>query len=877
MKKELKKLGVPERERKGKYNTELFGINSLVFKLFIVENAYTFVGVNEIPLDATGLVSVTGLNRDSRTISSNGTGKTTIWKCFLKLFYGRKVSKREKPSDAYNPEVWNYRLECHFHKDGHDYIARECKKHSEYEDGLHVFRDGKPWGVKNNPEMLRKELQGVLNRSYEEFIGTIIWRQNNDHALIDGTPAERSKWISDFFGLNVYDDLFDEFKDRHTHSKEKITELAEVDAKAKVLKTSMDSVGDIEVTRKRISKFRAKLDSYRAIMTENASKAEKLKEREVSLKQLAELKAELEEHAAIKSSGVLADKIDVSRKKIARLRASIEASSNAFDVIARYKKMKSRKEECADKLKVMQDEVAYKGDGLISPKEVKELLETTRSTCSELTSTCRIAKANAELNAKAKEALDELEELTFTKCSNKYLRNLRDGHVDAIKEHEKIIAQQEMVLERKELLDGHVTTCPTCGSSVDINALKTAIADAKKTIEASRSAVKQNTAEKKMYERALELRVIADSGTVRGNALDIKTTTERIDRLSKKIDRLESMRDVVEKYAGLNQDLKELKPRYLKCREAQQTSITALQAEIKVLETGLETMLVLHDKFKKYEDLASRFGVIDSVKAKMNTIRHSIRECDDARSEAEEQCNDLRVRIDRLEQAIVTYDQYKKEYDGLSDGLKSLKKWTRLERVYKALRKAYDKQGLKTKRLKELIDAIKTRLPVWTGILFTEKNFSIDATGNEKKIGFEVTQTKSIVKAGKKSKIVKRFDASEASGSERTRISCALMLTMSDVASSEKQCNLLVLDELERGLDPLSRQIMSEEVIPLLKHKKPSLFLITHSLEVEPTVFDHELVITKQNQQSTTKFTQSRSNTTSKYGTVKTKTKKAKS
>lgn len=207
-------------------------------------------------------------------------------------------------------------------------------------------------------------------------------RQNNDHALIDGTPAERSKWISDFFGLNVYDDLFDEFKDRHTHSKEKITELAEVDAKAKVLKTSMDSVGDIEVTRKRISKFRAKLDSYRAIMTENASKAEKLKEREVSLKQLAELKAELEEHAAIKSSGVLADKIDVSRKKIARLRASIEASSNAFDVIARYKKMKSRKEECADKLKVMQDEVAYKGDGLISPKEVKELLETTRSTCS---------------------------------------------------------------------------------------------------------------------------------------------------------------------------------------------------------------------------------------------------------------------------------------------------------------------------------------------------------------------------------------------------------------------------------------------------------------------------------------------------------------
>lgn len=84
------------------------------------------------------------------------------------------------------------------------------------------------------------------------------------------------------------------------------------------------------------------------------------------------------------------------------------------------------------------------------------------------------------------------------------------------------------------------------------------------------------------------------------------------------------------------------------------------------------------------------------------------------------------------------------------------------------------------------------------------------------------------------------------------------MLTMADVASSEKQCNLMVLDELERGLDAQSRQNMSEDVITLLKHKKPSLFLITHSLNIDPTNFDAELRITKKHQMSSTAFKKTR-------------------
>ena len=88
-------------------------------------------------------------------------------------------------------------------------------------------------------------------------------------------------------------------------------------------------------------------------------------------------------------------------------------------------------------------------------------------------------------------------------------------------------------------------------------------------------------------------------------------------------------------------------------------------------------------------------------------------------------------------------------------------------------------------------------------------------------------------------------------GSERTRISMCLLLTLGDVASDSKSCNLQVLDELERGVDIQSKRILSEEIIPLMRHMKPSLYLITHSFGRSTGPMDSKLVVTKQNQQTT--------------------------
>ena len=837
-----------------RFDPDDIGINSLIFKLLIVENMYTFTGVNTIPLDATGLVKVTGVNLDSKDPSSNGAGKSTVWKCMLKLFYGRKALKREKPSDAYDTELNNNRIECHFHKDGHNYIARETKKHADYPDGLHVFCDGKPWGVKNDQEMLRRELQAVLNRSYEEFVGTIIWKQNNDHALIDGTPAERAKWISDFFGLSIYDELFDEFKSKHNTAKEKITSLADVKAKAELLKNSMDSVGDIEKSKRRIVKFMAKLKECEALIKTSDTRIDALKSKEQDLKRLAELKAEIDSEPSV-DLNKLQKKIETSKASIATMRKQLELAGSAKTVVDDYRKLKSRKDELLSKITAISKTLLPKQSDCCDPSVVSTALRNEVKQLSETEQALNNARMHKEAYSKVSEAMQELDELTFTKFSAKYLKSMIETHSTHIREYEKTITKSEMIVERQELLDEHIAKCPTCGSTVDVDRLRTEVECARSAITESESFLKSARKERKLFERGLELRRLVDSTQLpKKSTASFAELKAQVVEINKRIESLETLSDMVQRYQRYVSDLKSMKPKFLECKSALDADEKWINAEIKTLEAGLDSMVLLRDKLSRYASLAERFGVIDSVQGKMSSLRRQIINHEETKVESQETIQDLSIRVDRLKQAVSTYDQYLKDYNALSDDLAALSKWTRLERIYNVLKKAYDKQGLKTARLRELVDAIKTRLPVWTSLLFTEKNFSIDATGNEKKIGFEVTQTREVVSNNKKRKIVKRFDACEASGSERTRISCALMLTMSDVASSEKSCNLLVLDELERGLDKQSRQIMSEEVIPLLKHKKPSLFLITHSLEIDQGVFDHDLIITKKNQQSSTRF-----------------------
>lgn len=851
--------------------------NTLKFTKLILENVYTFYGVNVIPLDEVGLVKVTGNNLDTKDMSSNGAGKSRAWTCLLRLFYGRKALGREAVGAAFNPDIGSMRIEAEFHRGGHVFNVRETKKHKDYPDGLHVTRDGKPWGAKNEPELLRKELQAVLNRTYEEFIGTVIWKQNVDHVLVAGTPSERSTWISNFFGLNVYDELYSLFSKKYENTKHKVLEMSEVRARAKVIRESIENVGDIDKAKSRAKKIRLSLDFLVKQSDKNMALVEELREKESDLKLLSDLREQINEAGASgKTVADLGSKLSVLREKAKNTEERIRLAADADEITSEYKDLAKSAETAKVGLLRLYQEV-FKGDGTVpTTTELKPYVIEAAERSAVLRANLDRAKANFEVNKKAITAARKLDDLGYADCTLKYLKKMRDMQLQIISEQEKIVAKNENVVDCEKLLDQHLVRCPTCRTKIDAKLLKDEIDKAQTSIVEALKIIKTSKRELDTFEEAITLRERADR-KVEGEEMDFEVVQKKLAKLDLKTAALKKMIELADIYETSSSKLQKMQSDYARAKKLAGFDIDEAKAKLRKLNKITDKLLNVRSLISRYEKITKQYKLEESVEMELSGLKRKRTKLEDDNAEISEKLMLKRIRLDRLTSEIDAHSKLVSSYDKLGDDLKLLKKLERKERIYKALKKAYDKNGLKVRRLKELLAAIKTRLPVWTNILFTEKNMSIDTTGNEKKIGFEVTQKrKAADKSGKPTTVVKRYDASEASGSERTRISCALMLTMADVASDEKQCNLLVLDELERGLDKPSRRIMSDEIIPLLKHKKPSLFLITHSLDVDREHVDSYMTITKKNQQSTIKFVSNVKNKTSISVITKNKSKKVK-
>jgi len=133
-------------------------------------------------------------------------------------------------------------------------------------------------------------------------------------------------------------------------------------------------------------------------------------------------------------------------------------------------------------------------------------------------------------------------------------------------------------------------------------------------------------------------------------------------------------------------------------------------------------------------------------------------------------------------------------------------------------------------------------LPHWTKILFTDNTFVVKVKDDDgKSLSLVVPKTFEI--GGKK--VQRDIDISCLSGGEKSRLAVCLMLTMAELTARDKRANFLVLDEVDRHLDPYAQRLMAEILIPSLRRIKPSLYLISHSTFVDANKFDARMVVTK--------------------------------
>ena len=861
--------------------------SKLIFDELVIENAYTYFGVNRIPLTHTGLTVVIGKNLDASGAASNGAGKSRMWDCLLRLLYGRKALNGESPLAAYDKERKNFRIEASWRKSGHSYLFREVRNHDEFGTGLFLLRDGKPHGPVNDPEALRKFVQEILNRTYEEFIGTIIWRQNHDHALIDGTPTERAKWISDFFGLSMYDELHVRFKEKHKSLKDSIAALSETKGRYLALQEQRLKVGEPRKALKRRRKLRIEIKKANKKLRRLEKRQRELHASMSSVKQMRSSESELQ-RLGIKANGSLSK----------ALRTCEDARNASTKELARLGKLSSFMSVHRDTSNMCAEAKQKKRDAYGKCMEHQEFLKLVGSfSVSEMLLACE--KRENELRKEQSKVLDKLDKASESDelrelheqiqelggdVKRKDAKDLRkqDSEIqEQIQAHNDVIVLARQITSRGSLLKSKEAECPTCGSHVDRKKLRATIDEAVLKQEKAESK-KAKLAEKsrkinKILDLYENLGVLESSGVIVLSESESKALLKRKKTLREELEKIADIRSDCRRYETARDryaELEEADKEASREREAfSKADLKLTKREVdKLLDTTADqrdtmseqiaaikqTMALRqeHDTHgnEDYDTLLSR------IRKELESIEDDIAEADDDRAKIREELEELSVGLDG-------YTKLSKTIADMEPKIERLRKLERQERITAALVKAYGPTGLKVTRLRYLLSKIRQTLPAWTSLLFTEKNFTIDVTGSEKKIGFEITQLRKHGERPTKNKRTKKigdgeytisYDAKFASGSERTRISMCLLLTLGDIASQEKSCNLQVLDELERGVDTPSKRIIAEDVVQMLRYMKPSLFLITHSLDIPQSACDSKLTVTKKDQQTTTEFTQLR-------------------
>lgn len=189
---------------------------SINFKNFAVRNGGCILEA-DMPLENQGLVLIQGVNNDEG--GSNGSGKSTLFDLLASSATGRtgksvgnKNLKKNDLLNLKNPK--NFHTQLTFEKEGSEYIINTYRAHKDFGTRIEILIDGVDETPTTKLDDVQNTVSKILGFTPDEFYGQIYLSQQYSHALVHGTPAEKRKYLSLYFGLDSVDLMFDISKKR---------------------------------------------------------------------------------------------------------------------------------------------------------------------------------------------------------------------------------------------------------------------------------------------------------------------------------------------------------------------------------------------------------------------------------------------------------------------------------------------------------------------------------------------------------------------------------------------------------------------------------------------------------------------------------------
>jgi DNA repair exonuclease SbcCD ATPase subunit len=755
-----------------------------------IKNGRVFKKV-AVPLDKQGIVSIIG---------ANGSGKSSIWSLLEVVFFSSTPNGERR--DDLIQESKDADIEVDLLKGETPYTIKYLRRKGKWRH--EIYEGDSLTDLASHAAVdAAKDAQSLLGMTQEEFEGAVHLTQNSQHILINGKPSDRKRYISDFFGI---DNRYDQVQEKAELEKEKISKelqrLAALEQTRSVVETELNSTiprdsfehivtkGALETTIKTLSDHISGLNSE----ITQALKFEELLPRALQYPQAkSEIESFQNEKAQINS--------DISRAY------EIKKANDA--AIER----KQRREQILSSIRSIY-QATPNIEGFLF-EEFDQELSSLRSKQQEHQRALPVRLEIQELETRTKEfRVHDIQDLPILKQK-----------LDKIN---KEIHTQE---HRFNAISGGF--CPTCGSDFESEQIledKEKLSSLKEKSALFTSEVQQLEYQKSFLDRLNSLKQLQ---------LPPVMSPESFGRMKE----LESVAPIRKNLIGLNQSLASLPEMEIQEEidiTSKQQRFNELVSLISAREQSLHAQMQLPEKPRSTS--ISLMGEKEKLEQEHNYHQQKYQV--------------VLQELGKIQAEIERKKYLEKSLEELNKNLEVFPELKKREFFWSKMAEAYGNKGIRIQQLDRIMKLVMQRLPYYTSLLFSDKEVSFFHECDSGNISILVKRK--LLEQQKikgKDALVEReitYDVASMSGGEKKRLSIAFVLSLADCISSLKTTNCVILDEVDSNMDSNGFNVFVNDLLPLLKEKYSSVFVISHSEAIsQAAVFDQIWRVEKINNWST--------------------------
>lgn len=821
---------------------------SLIIHRSIAEDVYTFVGVNDIYLHNRGLVHVIGRNLDTEEPSSSGAGKSR-WFAVLErcLFGGESLDSTEAAASLWRKDAKGKdapgRIEAHFSRYGFYYIVRLANKHKQFGTGLSLWRGVaggtfEQIGAKNDKKGLEEEIRNLVGRTRDEFLGTTLWKQGHGHVLIQGKPSERIEWLSKLFGLTHYDRIAEELARDLEKVRSSLATVQPAKIKQDTLRGQLAAFGDMQQTQQEVNALSAQLVATDAKLSDLQVARQQVSKKLAEIQSMQKVLSEIADLGATPEQVQQAqDAYRVACVEINAIQERAAGVQHQLDSYAQQQKVLKELESY--------DDATRKLAG--SPEDLDQLAAYLQKASETVAAHSPLLSAVQRVESEYSAALTAYENgLTALGLDSSFdpavfaskIEHWQDRTAEA---HDNVAVLRADIAKCKKALDLRSETCPTCGGRVDLEHFTAEIAKNQPLLASWLDY--ENKAQESLNHVTGLNNLYVQYSNAKSRYEDPKHRAESSEVIRA---RIEEARAYLTQNTPVLQAARTCRQVLARVAPSGQAPVDpqALQTDLAECRRLLAETEANRERFSKL----AKYAAYDLTASTDDTALVAELANIDSLSQGANQTRTAVVeRLAILRHSLATFVRTETEAASLNPQVAEYNRLAQEEEDIVDLLPAYGKKGFKTFKLRRLLELIKIKLPMWTRFLFTEKTFHVDVAGDESKLTLIVRKHEKLPNGDV---VVKEYDAGQCSGGEKTRLAICVMLTLLDIVADDRKSNMLVLDETDRHMDRNSLHLMADTVIPLLRGRVPSLYVISHQLPLNRADFDHEMVVTKKNERS---------------------------